>query len=117
MTSSSSLLNHARTTLEDALRLLASSPQTQLAYLSEHELGDCADELALDLYDAVILIEQFVHSGEVSEGVFQAAKDVDVQLHRMSGREQSNLWTRRALRTSLHWKEVRRLAKKAMRTL
>jgi hypothetical protein len=53
----------------------------------------------------------------VSERAAQALTALDAQLDRMSGHENSALWTDEALHEPCEWEKVRRLAKATLRYL
>ena len=94
---------------------LSEPADAQIAHLESLGSAAIADELALVLNDvlgaamaipALFTLEQR-----------NALLAVDRQLESMSGPENDELWTERALRTSVEWTVVRERAKAAPRTL
>lgn len=94
-----------------ALGNLSATADAQIAYLAGLGIADCADELALELSDLIVEHKQPVG---LSDRQFHAISRVTKTLDRMSGAQNSALWTVEALRHSEEWAEIRRLALQAL---
>ena len=103
--------------LLETLRILAADAVAQAEYLARLGLPDSADELALELHDAVVLLGQLVDDCVMSEEAAEAVLAVDRKLNEMSGERKASLWTREALERSSYWDEVRQLATVALAAL
>ena len=66
-----------------------------------------ADELALELRDQVLLVDQFVESGYLASEEAEAIRRLDALLAGMSGPDNAALWTTDALATRSEWESVR----------
>jgi hypothetical protein len=103
--------------LMESLARLAAPGSAQVEYLQRLGVGDCADELALELHEWVLLLDQLVDDGGVGRECAEEIRAVDRRLDEMSGREHRSLWTRDALQRADFWKEVRQLAATALASL
>lgn len=106
-----------RDQLHAALVRLAASSSDQLTYLQTLLSYPSVDELALDLYELVLLADLRVREGVISESVRDAVQAVDQKLDVMSGPDNAHLWTPEALLTAPEWQQVRNLAAIALRVL
>lgn len=101
----------------EALEHLAAPAPEQVAYLRKLGSAPCADELALELNDEVVMVPQFVGEGLLSHRQAELVQAVDEKLDEMSGMHQAHLWDEDALLGRPEWEEVRRLAAAALAEL
>ena len=96
--------------LRAATRLLAENPDEQLRYLSL--LGNLllTDELAIQFGDSVLLLNQVVDAGLISEETAGVLRAINEKLEAISGPSKARYWTPEALR-SVEWTEVRQLSR------
>src|SRR5688572_7570839 len=106
-----------RTQLERALERLAASPAEQLTMLTGRGFAPCADELALELDDFVVLVPAAVHDGALSEEQASSIQRVHAMLDSLSGEAHAWLWDVDQLDSAWQWSEVRRLAREAPQAL
>lgn len=93
--------------LSEVLNILASPANEQLGYL--RRLNDpCVSELALEFSDLFLLASDRVDTGELSQGLFESLKALDLQLDKMS--DDKHNWTDESLADSKEWEQVRQLA-------
>jgi hypothetical protein len=100
-----------------ALAILAASPEEQIVYLQDLGVGDSADELALELHEGVLMLDQLRDNYLVRDEQSEAIVAVDRKLAEMSGTGRAHLWTWGALERSKEWTEVRELASEALSRL
>jgi hypothetical protein len=94
-----------------AVARLALPAEDQVTYLRRLGSWPSVDELALELHDVVVLLDQFVDSGWIREQDANAIKALDDLLTRMSGEQNEHLWTEHGLTTAVEWEEVRNRAR------
>src|SRR6266545_1864459 len=116
---SSSNIEDLRLTLSRtraALVQLAARSEEQIVYLQDLGVGNSADELALELREGVLMLDQLQKESLVREEQIEAIVALDRKLGQMSGPGRAHLWTWNALERSDEWKEVRALASEALAT-
>jgi len=101
-----------RSELLEALQRLAESPAEQEAYLRKLDVG--IDELALEYDDLFHLVDAKFRTGELGASEREALSTLSKVLDDMSGPKNADLWTTDALQHRDEWREVRRLAGKAL---
>ena len=94
--------------LRAVLARLAAPAGEQVAYLEGLGVAPSADELALELADAVGLLPGVVEAGLLPRRQAERIRALDRKLAAMSG--QPGLWSVTALEGHPDWAEVRRLA-------
>jgi hypothetical protein len=97
-----------------ALRALGGSVDEQLA--RSPDFVTRPQELALDFDDAYLLLQQ-CQQLELSVAERDAVAAVDELLEQLRGPEHRGLWTAGAIRSAPEWKQVRKAARAALRTL
>ena len=102
---------------KQALAILAASPEEQIVYLQDLGVGDSADELALELHEGVLMLDQLLDNYLIRDEQVDAIMAVDTKLGGMSGSGGAHLWTWSALEGSTEWAEVRELASEALSRL
>ena len=100
--------------LIDSLQALAAPADVQLARYPDFTVK--ADELALEFEDALLLVTSCQQIG-MDDEQRDTLCGLDDLLTRMSGKENSRLWTEDALRSAPEWEEVRRRAAATLRSL
>ena len=100
-----------------SLKKLAASHEEQFELLVKEDMGNCADELALEFDDSFPVLKAQWEDAGLTKHQIEALSAVDVLLGRMSGSKNAHLWTRKALENSEEWKQVRLLAAKALNLL
>jgi hypothetical protein len=108
---------HALLDLRDVLRRLAAPAPDQIAYLRSIGVAPIADELALELDDAVRALPTLVAEGCLTAEQARRISTLDRKLESMSGGDNARLWTENALRQSVEWEQVRLLAATALAQL
>lgn len=104
-------------TLVEAVAVLASDPVRQLEHLRDLGLPEGIDELALE-YDAIAAAaDDMLRRRELDQNQYDAVKNLDEMLSRMSGKVHLALWTPEALSSAPEWEEVRSAAKDCLRVL
>lgn len=103
--------------LRGALLHLAADAGGQVDYLRGLNVGDCADELALEFDDAFVPIAQFFGSGIFSPDFERHLENINEILSSMSGESKSDLWRLAALSSRDEWSRVRELSSQAIRLL
>lgn len=106
-----------RDQLRESLIRLAAPADDQLSYLKTLLSYPSVDELALDLYELVLLADQRVQERVISESARDAIKTISERLNVMSGRSNAHLWTPQALLTAQEWQQIRKLAAHALELL
>jgi len=101
--------------LRKALERLAWLAPKQIAYLIKHRVD--ADDFALDHYEGVLMLDQFLEQGLLPPSAAEKIRAVDRKLDEMSGAHNAHLWDDEALRNSPEWQDVRRLASAALAEL
>lgn len=97
--------------LFEALTLLALPAGRQIAHLE----GAHVDELALDLHDAMLLIQRPEDETWLSATVVRGARSLDATLSKQSGQWNASFWTFDALRERTEWEGIRREARRLLR--
>jgi hypothetical protein len=100
--------------IREALGRLAASPEEQRAYLVNLGTAPGADELALELDDAVQVLPQLVDLTWLTQEQTALIMAVHRKLGEMSGAEHAALWVISVLDTSPDWADVRALARAAL---
>ena len=106
-----------RDQLRESLTRLAAPASDQLKYLKTLLSYPSTDELALDLYELVLLADQRVQERVITSAERNAIKSVSEKLNVMSGRDNAHLWTPEALLKAEEWQEVRDLAARCLKLL
>lgn len=101
--------------LYQALKRLGAEPQEQIAYLSAGGPPYLPD-LLYDFVDEVWSVVKLRDEGHLSPEQADAIFSIDRKISEMSG-TRPELWTVDALRTRPEWRELRKLAKRALRTI
>lgn len=101
-----------RCLLVQSLTVVAADPSAQLAWVDEH--GVPTDEVALDFDHAFRMVESLVNDGEVGREVLPELRAIDAIFAGMSGRENSDRWSREALAVDPGWGEARELARRVL---
>jgi hypothetical protein len=98
-----------------AVATLAAPPDVQIASVEDAH----PDELALQFDDAYLTLGtlQLADGVQFSEEAVRALNAIDAQLSAMSGRENRDLWTPEAIRSSGRWAQIRVLASDALAAL
>ncbi len=99
--------------LFEALTLLALPAGRQIAHLE----GAHVDELALDLHDALLLVQRPEDQTWLSSAVAEGVQSLDEAMAAKSGTEADEFWTFRALRDRSEWKIIRGEARRLLRQL
>jgi hypothetical protein len=101
--------------LRSAVGRIAEPAVDQIAYLTDLGVAPLADELALELDDVlgVALADQDLLETPQREALTR----LDDTLKRMSGAENSELWTTTALEHADEWSELRDVARDALEQL
>lgn len=99
---------------EDLERVADPAPK-QIRYLIKHRVD--ADRFALDLYDGVVMMDQFVEQGLMTQAQAELIRAIDRKFDEMSGEENAHLWDDEAIENGPEWQEVRRLAAAALAEL
>jgi hypothetical protein len=89
---------------------LALESSRQIEYLSSLNVGESADELALEYDERALLVPQFVDLGWMSPEDARVLDRISEALAEMSGPSRRDLWTFESLRESDQWTNVRDLA-------
>lgn len=97
--------------LRASTRLLAEDPGEQLRYLPALGTLPLTDELAIQFGDAVLLLNQVLDAGLVSEETAAELRTIDEKLKAISGPSNSRYRTPEALGESVEWREFRQLAR------
>jgi hypothetical protein len=99
-----------------SVAVLALPATGQVAWLGSLgvDVGDCADELALEFDDGFVMLAQFLAVELISEAVACFVLRLDDALSAMSGPANSDLWTLAALETDPRWQQVRQLAQEVL---
>jgi hypothetical protein len=102
--------------LMGAVERLASPADAQIAHLESLGVGvgDCADELALELDD--VAEAAIAVPGLTSPAQAAAVRTLLTRLGEMSGPEKAELWTGDALRSAPEWVDIRDRARTALQT-
>ena len=103
--------------LTETLRALASEPSDQLALFPDSVTK--ADDLAARFDDSLRAVDED-YASELSRDQAEALERLNDRFATMSrdGAEfDADLWTDEAIRTSVHWREVRELAAAALAAL
>ncbi|MEU4587749.1 hypothetical protein AB0F92_37805 [Kitasatospora aureofaciens] len=98
--------------LVEALTVLAADPSAQLTWMDGH--GVLTDEVALDFDHAFRMAESLVEDGDLSREVLPDLRAIDAIFARMSGRENSDRWDRKALTVDPGWIEARERARQIL---
>lgn len=106
-----------REELVDCLRRLAAAPEAQVEYLRKLGVYPSADELGLELHELALLLREKVRANEISFTEKAAVENLDRELGRLSGDENSSLWTVDALASADKWRNVRAMASECLRVL
>lgn len=101
--------------LRSAVGRLAEPAVAQIAYLTDLGVAPLADELALELDDLLGMV--FADPNLLSISQREALTRLDDTLKRMSGAENSDLWTTTALEHAVEWRELRDVARIALERL
>lgn len=101
--------------LRAATTRLAAAPAAQIAYLDGLGTQGSADEIALEFDDAFGAMEQLVAAGVLTSEAAEALQKVDRSLADLSAMQ--DIWTFDALRTREEWRDVARLAGRALALL
>jgi hypothetical protein len=96
--------------LKESLTILAADAQTQMSYLENLGVPECADELALEYDDTAAAADTMLDRGELNREQRDSIVQLNNFLEGISGESNAHLWTTAALQTSLEWQEVRRMA-------
>jgi triphosphoribosyl-dephospho-CoA synthetase len=102
-----------RLRLLSALRELARPATAQLSHLRRRGLEDSVDELRLHYEEAMAGAAPFMGQ-EVSSAQAERLRVLTTRLHTMATRDQTHLWSERALRLAPEWADVRELAAAAL---
>ncbi len=101
--------------LHDSLEMLASPASEQAAYLGGLGVTPGADELALELDDAMFAVPGLVRDGLLTKEQANKISALHDYLSGMSGEQHADLWTEAALRQRPEWAEVREKASEVLR--
>lgn len=91
--------------------VLALPAPDQAACLERMGVAPLADELALELHDHVLLVDQFVEHGYLTPEDADGFRKLDGLLAQMSGPDKESLWTIDALKAAPEWASVRQEAR------
>ena len=94
-----------------SLKVLSSEALGQLRYLGTLGISGNIDELALEFDDVALLAKVKYESNEITEEQYKLVERLATQLDEMSGIQNKQLWTEKALINAPQWKEVREHAK------
>lgn len=107
------LQDEHRRRIVEILRLAAAEYQTQVSVLPS--FVNVPDEIALAIYDSVLLANQWLETGIIDEHTFAKLRALDDILHNM-GRH-PELWTLDALRMKREWEDIRSIARELLTLL
>ena len=79
--------------------------------------GGSFDELALQLDDATITIDEKFKLKVLSSNQYYGIKELSALLDSMSGEKNESLWDEKALSKTVEWQQVRELAKNCLESL
>ncbi|WP_223838048.1 hypothetical protein [Streptomyces venezuelae] len=96
----------------ESLTVVAADPSSQRAWVDEH--GVATDEIVLDFDHAFRMVESLVEGGEISREVRPDLQTIDAIFAGMSGRANSERWSREALAVDPGWTEARELARRVL---
>ena len=99
--------------LVDTVKRLAAPAEEQVAYVRQLGSAPVVDELALEFDDEFVRLRDTDAGGSVPAPYLEALKELEVQLKRMSGPENAELWVEDALARP-EWRTVRDLARRAL---
>jgi hypothetical protein len=105
----------ATVALIEALQILGADSGTQRSILPKNIAK--ADEIALILHDAVLLMVQEADRERIPKDALSAAVAIDDFLGSMSGNSQGDFWSEDALKNDLRWHRVRLEARRILRSL
>ena len=94
-----------------SLKVLSWEAIDQLRYLGTLGISGNIDELALEFDDVALLAKVKYESREFNEEQYKFVERLSTQLDEMSGIQNKQLWTEKALINTPQWKEVREHAK------
>ena len=100
--------------LLSVLSLLAASPETQLSYLKNLGIEEAVDELALEFDDVWLQCRNKLQEGLLTETQFTKIENLSVMLDKMSGGENSRMWTEVAVRGDRQWSQIRETASRCI---
>ncbi|HEV7426779.1 MAG TPA: hypothetical protein VGQ46_10460 [Thermoanaerobaculia bacterium] len=76
-----------------------------------------ADEVALILSDAMLLLEQETDNHELSEEILKVLRTINDELAVLSGRGNASFWSTAGLKTDIRWHRYRLLAKDILKSI
>jgi hypothetical protein len=106
-----------RDQLHESLTRLAAPATDQLKHLRTLLSYPSTDELALDLYELVLLADQRVQERVITPAQRDAIQSVSEKLNAMSGPHNAHLWTPEGLLKAKEWQQVRELAAHSLKLL
>ncbi len=102
-----------------SLAMLALPAPAQIAWLEDSGLPDIHDssELALDVNEGILLLDQFIAMGWVPAVAEAPLRDIDEFFADRSGKDHSVFWDVASLSSHPGWERVRAMAQRALREL
>ena len=99
----------------EALQLLAADAKVQVKAFPDYVL--VADELALTLHDAVLLLRQEAANENVAAWFVESVTEIDNALDSYSRGQDSQFWSNESLEVDLRWQRVRLAAREILSRL
>lgn len=90
---------------------LALPGREQVEHLERLRLAPLADELALQVYDHAVLIDQYRDLGLLSDEDCEQLRALDRAFASMTKSDNKSIWTTDAVLTSPEWDRIRRMAR------
>jgi hypothetical protein len=109
--------------LKHAIGVLAAAPEEQQTYLmgirqadNKHPVDELTniDELGLEFEDATYLVSRLLREQKLTNSSAQQIERLNSFLGQLSGMENKDFWTIRALYEDLRWDQVRTLARECL---
>lgn len=99
----------------EALQLLAAEATEQVAAFPPFVA--VADEIALTLHDALLLLNQDADTAGLPESVLATLEEIDRSLEELSNQDESRFWSPEGLANDVRWHRLRLSARDLLTTL
>jgi hypothetical protein len=99
----------------EALQLLAAEATEQIAAFPPFVA--VADEIALTLHDALLLLKQDADAAGLPESVLATIEEMDRSLDELSNQTESRFWSPEGLANDVRWHRLRLSARDLLKTL